>query len=224
MLAFVAAVVLAAAPPLTPISPRLINVVGQSKLAFPANQAMASVVITARERDQKAATKLADEKLRKLMDAVNKAGAEERDVLVNPSGASPDYRGNEVIAWDVTRTVTLTMNDLKKVDAILTAALKAGAAMHGAVTFTNTSVATFELKARTAASASAKEKATAMVEALGGKLGLPRTVSDASPHSGASAMRHVVPAADGSVITHAGEIELFVTAQVNVQFDLRDEG
>jgi uncharacterized protein YggE len=224
MLAFVAAVVLAVAPPLTPVSPRLINVSGQSKLAFPANQALAVVAVTSRDRDLKSATRGSDDKVRKLLDAVRSAGLEDREVQVNPPAPNPDYRGSEVIAYDVTRQVTLTVSDLKKLDTILNAALKAGATMHGSISFSNTTQATYELKARTAAAAAAKEKATAMVEALGGKLGLPRTVGDSTPNGTAGAVRYVVPAADGTVTTHATEVELSVTALVSVQFDIRDEG
>lgn len=224
MLAIVAAALLAVAPPLTPVSPRLINVAGQSKVTFPANQVTAVVVVTSRDRDQKAALKTSDDKVRKLLDAVRGAGLEDREVLINPHAANPDYRGNEIIAYDVTRQVTLSVNDLKKLDAILNAAIKAGATLHGALSYSNTSVPAYELKARTAAATSAKEKAIAMVEALGGKLGLPRTVSDGSSNATATAVRYLVPAADGTVLTRATEIELFVTSQVNVQFDIRDEG
>lgn len=213
---------LGAAPPLTPISPRLITMSVDSRVSFPATQLTATVQVVGKDKDVAGARKSADEKLRKLVEALRVAGVEARRLQAFDNGVSPDSRGSEVIGQLATRSVLVSIVDLTQADAVFTAANRAGAMVSGPVTF-SADTTSFEAKARLEAATIARARASAMVEALGGKLGLPRTVSDHLNGSQVTTTRYLQPSADGSVTTNATSVDLTVVVHLTAQFDIRDE-
>ena len=224
MLPLLMTLALAAAPPLTPISPRLVNVTADARLTFLPNQLVSNLVVTTNHRDQAGARKANDEKLYKVMGALKTAGVEQRDMALQAPGIVPDYRGNETIGFTATRSLTLTLNDLSRVDQVLTAALRAGAQPNGPVLLGNRDHAGWEDKARLAAATAARVRATAVVEALGAKLGLPRGVTDQTPQNQGQLSANFIAGPEGAVVTGFATTELSVTGQVSVQFDIRDDG
>ncbi|MCA3014468.1 MAG: hypothetical protein INH41_18960 [Myxococcaceae bacterium] len=79
----------------------------------------------------------------------------------------------------------------------------------------------WETKARFAAAATARERATALVETRGGKLGLPRSITDQTSGQAMATVSVALPA-EGTLTIGSGDLS--VTGLVSVQFDLRDEG
>ena len=73
-----------------------------------------------------------------------------------------------------------------------------------------------------AAAAAAKERAVNVIETLGGKLGLPRVVTDQSTASQGVGSAYAVLPAEGN--TSINLVDLTITSHVTVQFDIRDEG
>lgn len=213
---------LAVAPPLSPVSPRLITLSADAKVNYPATTLTTGFQLQVKDRDGTAAKKNADEKLRKLLDALVAAGADPKSLQTYDNGLTPDYRGSEVIGQIGVRSVTLTLNDLSKADAIFTAAHKAGATQNGTASLTADG-AQAEQKARLEAATQVRARASALTEVLGGKLGLPRTVNEQNAGTIAVATRFFPVAADGSVVTNAASTELTAHVRVTVQFDIRDE-
>ncbi|MBL8910425.1 MAG: SIMPL domain-containing protein [Archangium sp.] len=216
------ALALSVAPPLTPVSPRLINVNGESTITFPANQITATFQIMGRDRDVAGARKVLDQKLRAVQKALHGAGIDEKHILVHEGGVLPEYRGNEVVAQQLSRTLVITFTDMAKFEDSLAAVMRAGGAQQGTLSLRNTEQKLYEQKARTAAAASAKERATNLVETLGGKLGLPRVVNDGSTAAQGIGSVGVWCPPEGSPTINL--VELSVVAHVTVQFDIRDEG
>ncbi len=215
MLAPMLALALAVAPPLTPVSPRLINVNGEVSLTVPATKLQLYVPMSVREKDTATARRSADAKLA----AMKKALPASAEVLVYDGSITPDVRGAEVIAQTLTRTIYVTFNDLSRVEEDAGTALRLlGAPGASGQLFSNDAVVSAQ-KASITAAKNARERATLMVEALGGKLGLPRTVSESV--SAPPAISFSVTLADGAV--KMGKLELPVSAHVSVQFDIRDD-
>ncbi len=224
MLPLLMTVALAVAPPLSPVSPRLLTITAEAKVTFPANEAFGNLVVTVKERDEARTRKAADEKLHKVLAAMKAAGASGPILVVRDSAIVPDYRGNEIIGYLSTRVITFTLGDLARIDGVLTAALRAGAQPSGAVVVRHSDSRAVEEKARLAAATAARVRATAILEALGGKLGLPRVVSE-QLQAGLGQMSAVFYAnTDGVVISGFAAIELSAVAQVSVQYDIRDDG
>lgn len=133
---------------------------------------------------------------------------------------APEYRGNEVTGYIASRTISLTLTDMSKVDEALTAAVRNGGTLAGQVMVMNTEHQAWETKARVAAAITARERAKGVVEAIGAKLGLPISVQDrtASVEMVSGGSFAVLP--DGSVSSSFATRELAATSQVTVMFDL----
>ncbi|MFO0599107.1 MAG: SIMPL domain-containing protein [Myxococcaceae bacterium] len=213
---------LSVSPPLTPVSPREITLSADARVTYPATQLVTAFQLQVKDRDAATAKKLADEKLKKLLDVLAAAGADPKKLEGHDNGQTPDYRGSEVIGQIGVRSVTMTLTDLSKADAIFQAAHKAGATQNGTAVLSGDATAA-EQKARLDAAGQLRTRASAIVEALGGKLGLPRTVSEQNGGSIPQATRYFPVAADGSVLTNAHAIELVAAVRITVQFDLKDE-
>ncbi len=207
---------LAAVPP----NGRHIIVSGDAVQTYRANQVVATFVLSVNQRDQAAARKLSDDKLAKLVKACTAAGVEARNVLVVDGGLTPDYRGNEIVAYVQHRTVTLTITDLARLDEALSAAVKNGAVPSGAAVLRNTDFQALATKARLAAAASAKERAKGMIEAMGGKLGLPVAVSDQTSGVDGVSAGTFTASPDGAVTAAWATRELTIVARVTVDFDI----
>lgn len=201
---------------------RTLTIAGDARVSFRPNQVATTFLVTASHRDQAVARRQSDEKVRKVLDALLAAGVQPRDLTATEVGPSPEYRGNEVISYLSTRHVAIVITDMARIDEALTAAVRAGAQPSGAVMVRHSDSRAFETKARIAAAAVARERAAGIVEALGGKLGLPRTVSESGqPNPGQSA-GSVVVGPDGKVTSGFGAVELSVLGQVHVVFDILD--
>lgn len=211
------AVALATAPP---PSPRSLAVSGEAKVTFRPNQALATFVLAAAHRDPAGARRACDEKLVKLLKAVADAGVARENVVVNDASPSADYRGNEVVGYTMSRSVLLTVTDVARLDEALGAAVRGGAIPSGAVVLQNTDHATFESRARVAAATAARERAKALTEALGARLGLLVTVTDSTPSVESFSAGSFSAAPDGSVITSFASKVLTVASQVTAQFDI----
>ena len=193
---------------------------GEAKLTFRPNQVVAPFLIAAPGKDAAAAKKVADEKVAKFVKACREAGVEQRNVLITEGGASPEYRGNEVTGYLVSRSVILTLTDMARVDEVLTAAIRNGGVQGGAVILQNTEHQSYESKVRLIAAQVARERAKGVTEALGAKLGLPVNVSDhTQPVENVSAGNFSV-AADGSVTSSFANRDLAASSQMTVQFDM----
>lgn len=223
MLAALLTLAVAVAPPLSPVAPRQVSVSGEARVTFAPNQLVATFSLGSNHRDLAGLQKAHEDKVRKFLEACRAAGVEPRQWVLVHGGPVPDYRGSEVVGQLMTSTVTLTLNDLARVDPVLNAALRAGGQPTGNVVLRNTEHVVFETRARIAAAASAKERATGMVEALGGKLGLPRAVSDVTHRNDGTSVGGLFvlkPGAD--LATSFAGTELSVTSTVTAVFDIHD--
>ena len=216
MLAPLLAIALAVSPPLTPVSPRLITVNTDVSLTVPASKVTLHVPIAVREKDAATARRTADAKLA----AMKKALPGSVEVLVYDGGLSPEVRGAEVIAQTLSRTISITFNDLSHVEDDIATALRLLGAVGASGQLMSNDTVTIAQKASVTAAKNARERATLMVEALGGKLGLPRTVSESV--SAPPTVSFAVSMSEG--VVKLGKLELPVSAHVSVQFDIRDEG
>lgn len=222
MLTGLLVVALAVAPPLTPVSPRLINVHGQAVLSFPADQLIASFQVVSAAREPAAARKVSEAKVVALKKVFADLGVSEKDVVIQEGAATPEYRGNEIISHTWIRSVTLSLGELTGADKTLTAVMRALGVQSGHLVLRSSAQLEWEAKARVAAAAAAKDRALKLVETLGGKLGLPRVVTDQTSAAQAMVSSTVILPANGGDATFARP-ELTVGGNVAVQFDIRDE-
>src|SRR5688572_24767014 len=126
---------LALALAVAPANPlhREITVSGDAELKFAPNQVITSFVISTTERDANAAKRNNDEKVRRLLLALQSAGVEPAHLQTSGASVTPSYRGNEVVGHIATKSVSVCITNMARVDEALTAALRAGATQNGAI-------------------------------------------------------------------------------------------
>ncbi len=217
MNALLLAVALAAVPP---PSPRQLVVSGDARITFKPNQVMVNLAVVANGRDEAGVRKTVEERGRQVVEACKKAGVEPQNVVSGYAVVSPQYRGNEVVGQSASESFTVTVTNLPRLDEVLAAAVKAGAQPAGAVTLVNTEHARYETQARKAAATDAHERAKAMLEALGAKVGLPVSVSDRTSSLETMAGGAFSVSPDGKVSSSFAQRDFTVTSLVTASFDI----
>jgi uncharacterized protein YggE len=193
----------------------LITVNGEVSMTVPATKLTLHIPTATREKDAATARRAADAKLA----AMKKALPASVEIVVYDGGLSPEVRGSEVIAQTLSRTISVTFNDLTHAEDDIGTALKHLGVVGASGQLIANDPVTAAQKASITAAKNARDRATLMVEALGGKLGLPRTVSESV--SAPPSVSFAVTMAEG--VVKLGKLELPVSAHVSVQFDIRDE-
>lgn len=213
------ALALTASIPASPPSPRQLAITGSSRVTFRPNQVVASFQLDTQHRDAAGARRAIEERLRKVLAALEGAGVSPQNVISNVGNVGAQYRGNEVVGHAAAAVLSVTLTDMSRVDEALAAALKAGANPTG-VLIANTDHERFENQARVAAAAAARERAAEVLRALGARVGLPAAVNDQTPVAQQVSAGTFVASADGKVHSGLASRELEVTSQVSVRFDI----
>ncbi|MDP2343553.1 MAG: SIMPL domain-containing protein [Deltaproteobacteria bacterium] len=142
---------------------------------------------------------------------------EERFAL-SPKGMQTD----RVVGWIASRTITVCVHDLTRLSKLLDEAA-AGSAIVESIVYDTSDLPALKERARQLAARAAREKATMLVEELGGHLGLPRTIGEGNyGWSGAYSWKNAAETVpDGAVVTADIATGLLrVDATVNVVFDI----
>ena len=131
------------------------------------------------------ATSESTDKMNKINKELTKLGIEEKDIKTSNYNLSPVYnwtnaKGQELIGYEVTQTLTLKIRDLEKIGDIIAKTTEQGANQVGNISFTIDDE--FELKnqARELAITKAKEKAELIAKQSGMKLGAIKSVYENS--------------------------------------------
>ena len=151
------------------------------------------------------------------------------------SGVQGGLDRNVVLGYVVRKTVVITLKDIASFEAVLSSALKAGANYVHGVQFQTTELRKYRDQARALAVKAAKEKATALANELGQKVGIATMVNEQynrwwpsygrywGDQGGYQSMRQNViqSAASGdAAATAIAPGQISVTASVHVVFQL----
>ena len=122
--------------------------------------------------------------MNKIIDSIKKIGVDEKDIKTKNYNIYPRYDWqngkNNVIGYTVTQSLGLKIRDTKKTSDILKVAGESGANQIGSLTFEIDEPEVLKADARTKAIKNAKEKAEALVDSLGVKLGRVISFSESS--------------------------------------------
>ncbi len=153
-----------------------ISVSGEGKVSGKPDIAMLNLgVQTGRQSTSKQANDLLAKNMTAVIDAIKKAGVDEKDIATQYVSLEPVYNyttGTQTITgYQATQSLQVKVRDLDKASDVLAAATAAGANQSGGVQFTIDDPETLRAQARTEAIAQAKTKAEALAKQLGMKLG-----------------------------------------------------
>jgi len=212
---------------------RSINVDGRALIAVMPDKATLTFVAETSGATREAAQAAVDARIERALTALVAAGVKPIDLRSQTATLSPEYaldaRGHpqylQVKQWTATRTLIVCAHDLSLVATLQRAAEGAGTRASGDVVFESSQTESLQVEARLQAARAARAKAEAMVQALGGTLGGPISISEsvatAPSGSGAKNTSDDRTAADVGVVdgTFAAG-KLSVTAQVAVTFEI----
>lgn len=171
-----------------PTVERTISVSGEAEVRVVPDTVQLSVGVVAYDKVLGKAKALNDDRVKKTMAALTAQGLEAKNVQtdhlsVEPRRENSSYgRGysDTPDGYEVRRTLVVTLKDLKKFEAVVSAVLEAGAHELSGLSFLTSELRKHRDTARALALKAAKEKAAAMASELGLKATKARSISEGS--------------------------------------------
>jgi uncharacterized protein YggE len=163
--------------------PRTISTSGEATVYVPPDEVVVTVGVQTQDVSLDKAKEKSDEQSAKLLKAVQGAGVEKKQIQTQAMEVTIKYKQNEqmdVAGYYVRRQYAILLKDPKKLEELVSLALKNGANQMSGVEYRSTEVRKHRDKAQAMALKAAKEKAKDMAEALDCDLGKPRTIGEGS--------------------------------------------
>lgn len=157
--------------------PRSITAIGAGAALSTPNRAAFSFGVTTQARSAAAALNSCSTEMRKVIDALKRAGVAARDIQTSSVSLSPRYsaNGEDIAGFTASNTVNATIRNVSRSGAVIDAAVGAGANQVYGPSFTRSDEAVLYRRALAAAVANARGKAQALARA--GKVRLGRVLS-----------------------------------------------
>ena len=210
-----------------------ITVTGEGEAAATPDMAIISLVVLQEKPTAREALTANNEAMAKVLDAMKKAGIDDRDLQtsgfsIDPRYVYPENKDNtqppeapKIVGYAVSNSLTVRVRDLKNVGEILDQSVTLGVNQGGNLTFANDKPDAIVEEARKKAVASALAKAKTLTEAAGVSLGKIIEITEQSFNPNPMPMsraKMMAPAPAESVPVSAGENTYNVN--VNVTFEL----
>lgn len=214
-----------AALPLADQAPRMITVTGEAEVFVSPDQAVVTLGVESWASDLEAARKDNDARMARLAAVPGRFGVGAADVKTDFVTIEPQYNSAEnappaIVGYRVAQVLVVRVKNLAQVSAFVGAALGAGANRLDGVQFVVGDPTAYQEKARLAAAADARARATSLAAALGEKVGRALTITEGySGPVAAPLFKAEAFARDASGPTLAPG-QMGVSAQVTVQFSL----
>ena len=219
---------------------RTINVNGEAVIYVVPDEAIVHLGIEAFDPTLARAKSMSDTRGRELVTAIRAVGVEEKNIQADHAEVEIVYPKDGVAAgiagYRIRRAYAITLKDPRRLDDLITAALKSGANHLAGYELRTTELRKHRDDARKRAIQAAREKAEALARELNCELGAPRSIGEGyygwfgtrgawgSWSGGASQMTQNVsisaPGDSGEGSTTAPLGQIGVRAQVGVTFDL----
>jgi uncharacterized protein YggE len=208
-------------------NPKIVKTVGTAELKVTPDQAVIQLGVEHQSATARIAKVAVANASRKILAAIRELNIEDKDVQTAYLYLQPmiDYRkGLRITNFTAEQSLSVTVRDLSKLDAVMDAVLAAGANRIEGIEYRSSDLRKYKDQARDEAARAAREKSEALANALGNQIGKTYSIEEVQqtegyygPLAGMVAntnedMRSRTPS------TAAGE--LTVKASVVVSFDL----
>jgi uncharacterized protein YggE len=211
-----------------PVQPRIV-VTGEGEAAVAPDLALLSLSVMREAKTAREALDANNAAMAEVIEAIKLFGIADRDLQTAGIQIMPRYNYTnkpdgtqeaELVAYQVTNTLSVRVRDLAKTGEVLDKAVSLGVNQGGNITFANDDPSAVITEARKKAVAEATAKANTLAEAAGVKLGRVLEITD--QNFGAQPMPIEAKAFDralSAVPVQAGENSYRV--QVNMTFELK---
>ena len=175
---------------------RLITVSGDAAIMVVPDRVTITLGVESWHQELVAAKTANEKQLASIIAAVAALGVGAQDVQTDFVSIEPEHKdewdanqhviGKKVIGYFVRRSAVVTLRDVIKFEALLTAAVQAGANHIHGISFETTELRKFRDAARSMAMKAAREKAVALAGELEQTIGIPHSISEGYSHWGSS--------------------------------------
>ena len=208
-------------------NPKIVKTAGTAELKVTPDQAVIELGVEHQSATAKIAKVAVANASRKILAAIKELNIEDKDVQTTYLYLQPmiDYRkGLRITNFTAEQSLSVTVRDLSKLDAVMDAVLSAGANRIEGIEYRSSELRKYKDQARDEAARAAREKAEDLAKALGDQIGktfsieeLPQTEGYYG-FSGGPAANNMEDKRSLTPSTAPGE--LTVKASVVVSFDL----
>jgi uncharacterized protein YggE len=163
--------------------PRLISVTGTAEIQVAPDEAVLRLGIETSNKDLAYAKSQHDTRVKKVMALAQSAGVEAKYIQTSELTMGPEYtddRYRQLLGYEVSQTIAITLKDLSKYEALMTRLLGAGVNRVDGIDFRVAEPRKHKDEARAKAIRAAREKAVAMAAELGQTIGKPWSISEES--------------------------------------------
>jgi uncharacterized protein YggE len=163
------------------LPPRIVRVVGAAEVKVAPDRAVVELGVQKQDPNAGAAKRAADAAARRILTALRANGIDDRDVQTTYLSLQPESyvrKGVRVSYFVAQQTLTITVRDLAKLDALLEALVKAGGNRIDSIQYETSDLRKYRDQARDLAVKTAREKATALAQALGQEVGKAHSIEE----------------------------------------------
>ena len=161
---------------------RGITVSGEAEVKVPPDEVILTLGVESRHKELREVKHLNDLRMKEVLAAVLATGVAAKDIRTDYLNLQPNYEypssRRTFVDYVQRTTIVVTLRDVAKFDALLTAVLQAGVEYIHGVDFRTSELRKYRDEARVLAMKAAKEKAVALANVLGQKVGQPRTIQE----------------------------------------------
>ena len=206
--------------------PRIISVTGNAEIKVAPDEVALTLGVDSHDKDLAIAKVENDKRIKKLLNLAHASGVDPKNIQTSALSMGPEYSDQKIpqlLGYQVSQTVTVTLTDLSKYEDLMTNSLRAGVNRVDGINFFVADPRKYREEARLQAVRVAREKAKAMAAELGQTIGKPWEVIeqsdfDAQDMTANFGMRYKMPMQQEQSTVAGGEVT--VRALVRVSFQL----
>lgn len=211
--------------------PRVISTNGEAVIFVVPDEVIINLGVETYATELDDSKKQNDEHARKLVEAIQSMGIEEKHIGTSQMEVAIDYKDNSradrgVEGYTVRRNYSVKLKDVQRLENFIDTTLKSGANRLTGVDFQTTELRKHRDEARRMAIRAAKEKAQLLAGELDSKVGKPRTINEGGGYyaprgrynASQNAFQDTGGGGEGEGTLPLGQIE--IRANISVTFDL----
>ena len=207
--------------------PRIISVTGNAEIKVAPDELTLTLGVDSHDKDLAIAKVDNDKRIKKLLNLAHASGVDPKNIQTSALTMGPEYSDQKIpqlLGYQVSQTVTLTLTDLSKYEDLMTNSLRAGVNRVDGINFFVADPKKYREEARLQAVRVAREKAKAMAAELGQTIGKPWEVIeqsdfDAQDMTANFGMRYKMPMQEAQSTVAGGEVTIRALVRVSFQLE-----
>jgi uncharacterized protein YggE len=206
---------------------KMVRVTGTAEVKVVPDRAVIELGVEKQNLSASMAKQAADTASRRIITALRSNGVDEKDIQTTFLSLQPQsyYRKGARISYFVAaQTLSVTVRDLPRLDALLEALIKAGGNRIDSIRYETSDLHKYRDQARNLAMQAARQKGEALAKALGQDIGKPQMIEEvAEPYqlsNGVANLGYELRKSEGTLGPSTAAGQQTISASVMVSFEL----